>query len=139
GRRARLAQFQAEARRKIEWFRGREIKIDNGEMFTIFDGPARALRCACRLTETAHRHGFTVRAGLHTGECDVRKEGVSGVAVSVAAHVMERARPGEVLSSSTVKDLVAGSGIQFSDCGDQTIEGLPGKLGLCRVEQGTCT
>ncbi|HEV2704636.1 MAG TPA: alpha/beta fold hydrolase [Pyrinomonadaceae bacterium] len=137
--RARLAQYQEEARREVVWFRGREVRTSEGATFAIFDGPARAIRCACRLLRAAERAGLRIKAGLHTGECDVTADGVGGVAVSIAAQVAAHAEPGEALASSTVKDLVAGSGIGFRERGAQPLAGVPGEWRLCRIEQETCT
>jgi pimeloyl-ACP methyl ester carboxylesterase len=135
---ARLAQYQEEARREAVWFRGREVRASEGATFAIFDGPARAIRCACRLLRAGERAGLRVKAGLHTGECDVTADGVGGVAVSIAAQVAAHASAGEALVSSTVKDLVAGSGIGFRERGAHALAGVPGEWRLCSIEQETC-
>jgi pimeloyl-ACP methyl ester carboxylesterase len=135
---ARLAQYQEEARREVVWFRGREVRASEGATFAIFDGPARAIRCACRLLRAGERAGLRVKAGLHTGECDVTADGVGGVAVSIAAQVAAHAEAGEALVSSTVKDLVAGSGIGFRERGAHALAGIPGEWRLCSIEQETC-
>ncbi|MGE0814700.1 MAG: alpha/beta fold hydrolase [Vicinamibacterales bacterium] len=113
--------FDAHVRREIEWFRGRAIDTSGDAYAAAFDGPARAIRCATALAATAPRHGRVLRAGLHTGECDLVDDGLRGPAVHVARALALRATPGEVLVSRTVKDLVAGSGQAFSDRGMQAI------------------
>jgi class 3 adenylate cyclase len=109
----------------------------------IFDGPARAIRCACAITEYASRLGVMMRAGLHTGECEmVGSKGdvkVFGIAPQVGAQVANRAAAGEVLVSSTVKDLVAGSGIGFAEKGIHTLADVPGDWRLFAVERETVT
>lgn len=99
-------------RREIEWFRGNQIQLD-GSPLALFDGPARAIRCACAVAERASWLGMTVSAGLHTGECDSGGGRPSGTAVRVAERIAQAAEPGEILVSSTVSDLVAGSGIDL--------------------------
>jgi class 3 adenylate cyclase len=92
-----------------------------------FDGPARALRCAIAITESVQGIGLEVRAGLHTGEVDTRGDRLAGIAVHIASRVSSLARPSEVLASSTVKDLVAGSGIRFAHRGSHVLKGVPGE------------
>jgi class 3 adenylate cyclase len=99
-------------------------------MFATFDGPARAIRCAAAIAAAARLLGVEVRAGLHTGECEVIGDKVGGIAVHLGARVAARAGGGEVLVSSTVRDLVAGSGIRFVDRGMQTLKGIPGEWRL---------
>jgi pimeloyl-ACP methyl ester carboxylesterase/DNA-binding winged helix-turn-helix (wHTH) protein len=99
-------------RREIEWFRGNQIQLD-GSPLALFDGPARAIRCACAIAERASWRGVTVAAGLHTGECDSSGARPSGIAVRVAERIVHAAEPGEILVSNTVSDLVAGSGIEL--------------------------
>jgi pimeloyl-ACP methyl ester carboxylesterase/DNA-binding winged helix-turn-helix (wHTH) protein len=112
-----LRRLRAHITKEIEWFRGREIDMVGSRPLAIFDGPARAIRCALAITEYASRLGVETRAGLHTGECEIVDSTVSGVAAEIGACVANEAKAGEVLVSSTVKDLVAGSGIKFEDRG----------------------
>jgi class 3 adenylate cyclase len=98
-----------------------------------FDGPARAFRCACSIEKAVQPLGLELRARLHTGECELIGEKVSGIAVHTGARVAAEAGPGEVLVSSTVKDLVAGSGIQFADRGVHALKGVPGEWRLYAV------
>lgn len=112
-----LRRLRAHITKEIEWFRGREIEMVGNRPVAIFDGPARAIRCALAITEYASRLGVETRAGLHTGECELVDSKVSGVAAEIGVCVANEARAGEVLVSSTVKDLVAGSGIKFEDRG----------------------
>ena len=134
-----VARFRAHVSKEIRWFRGREIDVEGAGPLAAFDGPARAIRCACAVKEYAARLNIEVRAGLHTGECDLLEGGgVGGLAVEIGRAVRERAGPGEVLVSHTVKDLVAGSGITFEECGAHAFPGLPGDWRLFRVERGAC-
>jgi class 3 adenylate cyclase/esterase/lipase len=121
------------ARRQLERFRGREIDVAGDGLFAIFDGPARAIRCACTIRDAVRQLDLQVRAGLHTGECEVAGSKVSGIAVHTGARVAAAARPQEVLVSATVKDLVAGSGIQFDDRGSHALKGVPGDWRLFAV------
>jgi class 3 adenylate cyclase len=115
-------------------FRGREIKTTGDGFHAVFDGPARAMRCAQAITAAVGSLGVHVRAGLHTGECEVRGDDVAGLAVHIAARVGPLAGPGEVLVTSTVKDLVAGSGVAFTDRGEHELKGVPGTWRLFSVE-----
>jgi class 3 adenylate cyclase len=115
--------------------RGREVNTTGDGFVATFDGPARAIRCAKTLVETAKGLGFEIRAGVHTGECELRGEDVGGIAVHVAARVMSEAGPSEVLVSNTVKDLVAGSGIMFDDRGMHMLKGLDEKYQLFAVTE----
>lgn len=112
-----LRRLRAHIAKEIEWFRGREIDMVSNRPLAIFDGPARAIRCALAITEYASRLGVETRAGLHTGEVEIVSGKVSGVAAEMGVCVANEAHTGEVLVSSTVKDLVAGSGIQFEERG----------------------
>jgi class 3 adenylate cyclase len=123
-------------RRHLVRFSGREIDTAGDGFFASFDGPARAIRCASAITQAVRGLGLDVRAGLHTGECELVEGKVGGIAVHIGARVAAEARPGEVLVSSTVKDLVAGSGIQFRDRGAAELKGIPGEWRLYSVEQG---
>jgi class 3 adenylate cyclase len=172
-----LDRLREQVRKEIEWFRGREIDMVGDHPLAIFDGPARAIRCASAISEYASRLGVMMRAGLHTGECELAatpgdvtgavpgdfpggvsgdfrgdvpgsspgrvpgrvpgripgRINVCGIAPLVGAQVANLAAPGEVLVSSTVKDLVAGSGIEFADKGVHTLPGVPGDWRLFAV------
>ena len=99
-----------------------------------FDGPARAIRCACAIRDAVRSLGIQIRAGLHTGECELMQDDVGGIAVHIGARVVATAAPSEVLVSSTVKDLVAGSGLRFSDRGKHHLRGVAGEWHLFAVE-----
>jgi class 3 adenylate cyclase len=131
--RALLDAYLAAARRELERFRGREVDVAGDGVFAVFDGPARAIRCACAIRDGVRALGLSVRSGLHTGECEVTGSKVRGVAVHTAARVITAARPEEVLVSSTVRDLVAGSGIGFDDRGSHVLKGVPGEWRLFAV------
>ena len=98
--------------------------------FATFDGPGRAIRCACAIRDDVHKLGLEVRAGLHTGEGERLRGEISGIAVHIAARVAAEARPGEVLVSSTVRDLVTGSQLEFIDRGTSVLKGVPGEWRL---------
>ena len=118
-----IRRLHSHITKEIEWFRGREIDMVGHLPLAIFDGPARAIRCASAITEYASRLGVEMRSGLHTGECEIVDGKVSGVAAEIGVCVAEEAKAGEVLVSRTVKDLVAGSGINFEDRGIRTLAG----------------
>lgn len=103
-------------------------------MLATFDRPARAFRCACAVRDKVRQLGVEVRTGLHAGECELIGDGVGGIAVHIGARVASAAQPAEVLVSGTVKDLVAGSGIQFADRGTHTLKGVPGDWRLFAVQ-----
>jgi len=109
---------------QISVYRGRTIRSTGDGVFASFDGPARAIRCALSLVEAARRLDVEIRAGLHTGECELIGEKIGGIAVHTGARIAAAARPGEVLVSSTVKDLVAGSGTEFEDRGLHDLKGV---------------
>jgi pimeloyl-ACP methyl ester carboxylesterase/class 3 adenylate cyclase len=121
-------------RRQLVRFRGAEVDIAGDGFFARFDGPARAVRCACAISESVGELGLEVRAGLHTGECEVLDGKVGGIAVHIGARVAKEAQPGEVLVSSTVKDLVAGSGLRFRERGSAQLKGVPEEWRLFAVE-----
>ena len=121
-------------RRELNRFRGREIDTAGDAFFATFDGPARAIRCAGAIRDAMTSLGLTIRAGLHTGECEVMDKKVTGIAVHIGARVMSLAAPGEVLVSRTVKDLVAGSGLGFVERGVHTLKGVPGEWYLFAAE-----
>ncbi len=133
--RSTVERFRAHISKEIAWFRGREIDMEGAGPLATFDGPARAIRCACAIREYAARLGIEIRAGLHTGECDLLDESrVGGVAVEVGREIRDRAGAGEVLVSHTVKDLVAGSGLEFDRRGAEVFDQIPGEWQLYRVE-----
>ncbi len=129
-----LDSHHALIRRELAHFRGREIDTAGDGFLATFDGPARAVRCACAISDGVRALGLDIRAGLHTGECEVMGDKLGGIAVHTGARVAAQARPGEVLVSSTVKDLVAGSGLAFQDRGMQSLKGIPGEWRLFAVE-----
>jgi len=128
-----LEGYYALARRELIRFRGREVDTAGDGFFAAFDGPARAIRCADAIAGGVRSLGIEIRAGLHTGECEVIGDKVGGIAVHIGARVAGLAKPGEVLVSSTVKDLVAGSGLGFEERGTHTLKGVPGEWRLCSV------
>jgi len=113
-------------RAQLERFRGEEVDTAGDGFLATFDGPARAVRAACAIQESVRRLGLELRAGLHTGECELANGKVRGIAVHTGARVAALAEPGEVLVSSTVRDLVAGSGIAFEERGEHELKGVPG-------------
>jgi class 3 adenylate cyclase len=121
-------------RAELRRFRGAEVNTTGDGFVASFDGPARAIRCARAIVEACRELGIEIRAGLHTGECEVRGDDLGGLAVHIAARVGARAAPGEVLVSGTVKDLVAGSGIDFTDNGVHELKGVPGSWRLFAVK-----
>jgi len=120
-------------RRELERWRGTELATAGDGFLATFDGPARAIRCACGVRDAVRGLGLEVRAGLHTGECEVRGDTIAGIAVHIGARVTALAAAGEVLVSSTVKDLVAGSGIEFDERGEHDLKGVPGRWQLYSV------
>jgi class 3 adenylate cyclase len=120
-------------RDQLRRFRGNEINTTGDGFVVSFDGPARAIRCAQVIIEATAKLGIDVRVGLHTGECEVRGDDLGGLAVHIASRVGASARPGEVLVSGTVKDLVVGSGIEFTERGEHELKGVPGLWKLFAV------
>jgi class 3 adenylate cyclase len=120
-------------RRQLVRFRGTEVDTAGDGFFARFDGPARAIRCASAISEAVRELGLEVRAGVHTGECEIVDGKVGGIAVHIGARVAAQADPGEVLVSQTVKDLVSGSGIEFTDRGATELKGIPGEWRLYGV------
>ena len=114
-------------------FRGKEVDTAGDGFLATFDGPARAVECACEAVHAVRELGLDIRAGLHTGECAIADGKVSGLAVHIGARVLAQAGPGEVLVSQTVKDLVAGSGIEFAEHGAAELKGVPGEWKLYAV------
>lgn len=129
-----LESHHAVIRRSLARYRGRELDTAGDGFFASFDGPARAIRCACAISEGVRELGLQVRAGLHTGECEVVNGKMGGIAVHIGARVAAEAEPGEVLVSGTVRDLVAGSGIAFRERGATVLKGVPGEWRLFAVE-----
>lgn len=130
-----ITQHHALVRQQLQRFRGREIDTAGDGFLAAFDGPARAVRCACAVGDAVRPLGVRIRAGLHTGECEVIGDKLGGLAVHIGARVASLAAPDEVLVSSTVKDLVAGSGLRFQDRGVHTLRGVPGAWQLFAVER----
>jgi class 3 adenylate cyclase len=128
-----LEVHHAAVRAELERYRGEEVNTAGDGFLAAFDGPARAIRCAVAIREALGAAGITSRIGLHTGECGVRHGDLIGIALHIAARVAEKASPGVVLVSQTVKDLVAGSGISFEDAGSRNLKGLPDKWHLYSV------
>jgi class 3 adenylate cyclase len=120
-----LARHHASVRRELARFRGEELDTAGDSFLATFDGPARAIRCAQAIVANVGELGLELRAGLHTGECELHDGKLAGIAVSVGSRVAAEAGPGEVLVSSTVKDLVAGSGIEFEHVGARPLKGVP--------------
>jgi pimeloyl-ACP methyl ester carboxylesterase len=125
-----LDQHHAMVRKELTRFRGREIDTAGDGFFATFDGPARGVRCALAIRDAVRSLGIEIRAGVHTGECEVMGDKVGGIAVHIGARVMAMARPSEVLVSRTVKDLVAGSGLDLADSGVHTLKGVTGEWRL---------
>jgi pimeloyl-ACP methyl ester carboxylesterase len=130
-----LSRHHGLIRRELQRFRGREVKTIGDGFLATFDGPARAIRAAHEITRCVRELGVEVRCGLHTGECEVLGDDVGGIAVHIAARVTDAAEPSEVLVSSTVKDLVVGSGLHFADRGVQVLRGVPGEWRLFRLAE----
>jgi class 3 adenylate cyclase len=130
-----LVSHHAIVRRQLDRFRGREVKTMGDGFLATFDGPARAVRCACAIRDGVRSVGVSIRAGLHTGECEFVGDDVGGIAVHIGARVAAKAQSDEVLVSSTVKDLVVGSGIEFEDRGVHRLRGVPGEWRLYTVQR----
>lgn len=136
GWRELLDQHHAIVRRELARFRGREVDTAGDGFLAAFDGPARAIRCAVSICQELRSLGIEIRAGLHSGECEVVGDKVGGIAVHIGSRVAAMAKPGEVLVSSTVKDLVVGSGISFADRGVHSLKGVPGQWHLFAADKG---
>jgi class 3 adenylate cyclase len=128
-----LKNHHAAVRRELARFRGRERDTAGDAFFAVFDGPARAISCARTIVSAVRELDLTVRAGVHTGECELQDGKVAGIAVNIGARIAAAAGPGEVLVSGTVKDLVAGSGIEFREKGVHQLKGVPGEWRLFTV------
>ena len=135
GWRKLLDGHHAAVRRQLSRFRGIEMDTAGDGFFARFDGPARAIHCAQAITDDVRELGIQLRAGLHSGECELADGKVAGIAVSIGARIAAAAEPGEVLVSSTVKDLVAGSGLAFEDRGTHALKGVPGEWRLYAAER----
>ena len=130
-----LERHHALVRKELLRFRGRELDTAGDGFLASFDGPARAIRCACAIVASLRELDLEIRAGLHTGECEIVDGKVAGIAVHTGARVAAEAEAGEVLVSSTVKDVVAGSGIRFADRGVSELAGVPGEWHLFALEE----
>jgi pimeloyl-ACP methyl ester carboxylesterase len=128
-----LSSHYATVRRELRRYRGNEVHTIGDGFLATFDGPARAIRCACAIRDRARDDGLSIRAGLHTGECELIGADIGGIAVHIGARVAALARSDEVLVSSTVKDLVVGSGIEFENRGQHALKGVPGDWRLFSV------
>jgi class 3 adenylate cyclase len=130
---ALLDAHDAVVRSQLARFRGREVNTSGDGFLAMFDGPQRAIRCAMAIRDAVQALGIEVRAGLHTGEVEVRGDDIGGIAVHIGARVSALAGPNDVLVSSTLRDLVIGSGLEFEDRGDHTLKGVPGEWHLSAV------
>ena len=130
---ALLAAHDAVVRSQLSRFRGREVNTSGDGFLAMFDGPQRAIRCAMAIRDAVQALGIEVRAGLHTGECEVRGDDIGGIAVHIGARVSALAAANDVLVSSTLRDLVIGSGIEFEDRGAHELKGVPGEWRLFAV------
>jgi pimeloyl-ACP methyl ester carboxylesterase len=128
-----LERFYTIARAQLQRFRGREIDTAGDGLFAAFDGPARAIRCMEAIRASASSLGYEIRAGAHTGECEIINGKPGGIAVHIAARIAAHAQPGEIFVSTTVKDLVVGSGLAFEERGAQQLKGVPGDWRLYAV------
>jgi class 3 adenylate cyclase len=131
--RALLDAHDAVVRSQLARFRGREVNKSGDGFLAMFDGPQRAIRCAMAIREAVHSLGIEVRAGLHTGECEVRGDDIGGIGVHIGARVSTLAGANDVLVSSTLRDLVIGSGLEFEDRGAHELKGVPGEWRLFAV------
>jgi len=129
-----LSTYYSALRKELTAFLGREVNTAGDGLLATFDGPNRAIRCACSVRDRLRPLGLQVRSGLHTGECELIGDDVGGIAVHIAARVAASAKPDEVLVSSTVKDLVAGSGLRFDDRGMHALKGVPDEWRLLLVQ-----
>jgi len=130
-----LTGYYAAVRKELSAFRGHEVNTAGDGLLATFDGPARAIRCACAIRDRVKPLGLQVRTGLHSGECELIGDDVGGIAVHIGARVASEANPDEVLVSSTVRDLVAGSGIKFADRGTHSLKGVSDEWRLFAVQQ----
>jgi class 3 adenylate cyclase len=131
-----LDEHESVMRAQLDRYRGREVKTTGDGFLATFDGPARAIRCARDAVRGLHDVGIDIRTGIHTGECELRNGDIGGIAVHIGARVMSTAGPGEILVSSTVRDLTVGSDIDFEDRGSRPLKGVPGEWRLYAVAGG---
>ena len=136
---ALLAEHHEVVRDRLERFRGKEVRLTGDGFLATFDGPARAIRCACAIRDAVRGLGLEIRAGLHTGEIELADAGPEGLAVHLGARISALAEAGEVLVSSTVKDLVVGSGIAFAGRGTHELKGVPGEWQVWSVADAAAT
>jgi class 3 adenylate cyclase len=130
---ALLDAHDAIVRVQLNRFRGREVNTSGDGFFAMFDGPQRAIRCAMAIRDAVPALGIAVRAGLHTGECEVRGDDIGGIGVHIGARVSALAGPNDVLVSGTLRDLVIGSGLEFEDRGAHQLKGVPGEWHISAV------
>jgi class 3 adenylate cyclase len=130
-----LDAHESVVRAQLDRYRGREVKMTGDGFLAMFDGPARAIRCARDAVDALSDVGIDIRTGIHTGECELRNGDIGGIAVHIGARVMASAGAGEILVSSTVKDLTVGSDIDFKDRGSHALKGVPGEWRLYAVSQ----
>jgi class 3 adenylate cyclase len=130
---ALLDAHDAVVRSQLARFRGREVNTSGDGFLAMFDGPQRAIRCAMSIRDAVQSLGIQVRAGLHTGECELRGDDIGGIAVHIGARVSALAGPNDVLVSSTLRDLVIGSGLEFEERGAHQLKGVPGEWHLFAV------
>ena len=128
-----LDRHNALVRRELEKFQGREVKTMGDGVLATFDGPTRAIQCAMTIRDAVHQLGIQIKAGIHTGECELMEDDVGGIAVHTASRVASEAGPDQVLVSNTVKDLVAGADLKFEDAGTHSLKGVPGRWHLFRA------
>jgi class 3 adenylate cyclase len=128
-----LDAHDAVVRAQLSRFRGREVNTSGDGFLAMFDGPQRAIRCAVAIRDGLQALGIEVRAGLHTGECEVRGHDIGGIGVHIGARVSALAGPGEVVVSSTLRDPVIGSGLEFEPRGTHQLKGVPGEWNLFAV------
>ncbi|HJV14608.1 MAG TPA: adenylate/guanylate cyclase domain-containing protein [Propionibacteriaceae bacterium] len=131
-----LAEHDQAVRTEIEHFGGREMKTTGDGFFVLFDSPARAVRGAAAMIDTGTAHGLTARAGVHAGEVELQGDEVRGIAVHAAARILGVAQPDEVLVSTTIRDLLSGSGLEFADRGEFELRGLDGRRSLAALVRG---
>jgi class 3 adenylate cyclase len=130
-----LDRHNSLVRQEIARWRGREVATQGDGFLALFDGPARGVRCACAIVRSVRPLGIDVRCGLHCGECETIGDNVGGIAVHIGARVATLGGAGEVMVSSTVKDLVAGSGLRFNLLGSRKLRGVPGEWRIFRAEK----
>jgi class 3 adenylate cyclase len=130
-----LSRHNTIVRGNVSRFRGRETNKTGDGFLVTFDGPARAVRCACAIADEVRSIGIEIRAGLHTGECEEIDDNIGGIAVHIGARVAALAAPSQILVSSTVRDLVAGSGLRFVDRGEHSLKGVPGEWRIYAVDR----